>query len=240
MDIKKFKKRLDESFDELLTESMDMRVSDFNYPRNLETVGDVAHLLPTELPRKMVDKLYKNNFDAIAPDGHDYLEPKGILNFYVKMDEGSIEALQKEVYKVLKKYKIKHGKFGRIENSTSRDTLVTRLPILALPKDNTDKPPILNLSNTNADFVFSEILGFENQNYLFSFTVKELLNRLDSEEVKFKAGFDERKGFRQDEPDKVKIFDAGMNSNRIIQILERVREIALWAKKRGFTNLHVA
>jgi hypothetical protein len=240
----KLKKLLREG---LIVESMNVYIENFQYDDELETVGDISYFTV----RKIYGDFFKNgnypdeirnkiNADSISPDGGDYFNNTGIMNFYVgDLDVEVIKKILSYIYYILPEYGIELGevKWEKHTNGESKSGYrVIRIPIIENNWDGSDTPPDINLSNLNSIFIFKDVLGYDVEDYTFpDIHIPELLSNIRKAKVNVKSmnlkGGTEKHG---------NIYVNLPDEEYVIQTLGRIEDLALWARERGYTKLYVA
>lgn len=241
----KLKKSLREG---LLIESMDLYIDNYESPDvMLETILDMCHFLLYKVSGDVIKngdfpegvKVYHGD---IAPDGSDFDQETGTINFYVtNIDIKSIKKILSYIYYILPEYDVQLGQ-PRWEKYSEEDKeymgeheyRVIRIPVIENGFEVGDVPPELNLANGNANFIFGEVLEYEPDQYglFFDLTIPELLMKINTARKKIptmnlKGGWDIKGRIHRQLPDE----------DYVLRVLDRIEEIALWARERGFTVL---
>jgi len=232
----------------LLTESMNVMVSDYTYPEKVDTLGDIGYYLTKRL-HPLIEKLspeemdnWKKNrpMELVASDGDsDYFGKSGVLNFYTNgIPKGKIDNFLEAIKYYLDEAKIKYGSLVS-DTSQLYGTQVIRITILQSFVKHKDQPPELNLSNANARLVFGDLLGYEDLDSLYDVPARDVIVRIDS----YLKEFDIQRVTREPNVERSEggatFIDAGYSEEQIKMRLDQIRKIAHWAIDHDHENLHV-
>jgi hypothetical protein len=174
----------------VMNESMTLQIKGEDYTRH-DTLWDlstylqrIAYSILDKLPEDQKAYFQKNRpAELLTIDGLDDMNDskKGTLNLYYSgYTKNTLKLILKGVYMTLKKLNVQFGKF-RTEQSRTFKYQVVRIPILNISSEYKGAPE-LNMSNRNAFHIFHNVLQYEAEDdgYYFSFTAKELRDRVES------------------------------------------------------------
>jgi len=220
--------------------SMDVIVQDFDYPEKANIMGELAWIAGEKLPYKDLSeeerKEFQNNrvTEIVIPDGNDYFETSGIMNFYTSGLRP--ERIQQWLSSILETLKAKGAEITgptKQEKSRSMRGDVIRIPIGKITKKEHDSPPELNMSGSNAVYVFREILGYDfAEDALPNINAQDLLKRVDNA----------LRSMREPTPDDEE--EPGISVGRYTEPRARqrlliIKEIAEWAISHGYNKILV-
>lgn len=237
----------------LLYESMDVRVKDAKYENPMETVGDLAWYLGSKLG-KLLDSLNKDQKEyfsknrapefvvADGPGGgkeDSHFMNKGILNVYLKgIPTEYHQKIKDAAVYFLQDANVDHG--GVITNTSNAyggDTI--RITINKMPQSK-NRPPEINMSNGNADHIFSKVLNLDQYNVGYGYVIpaRELLIKIDNYNDEL-ADIDARLPTTHTGSGGASMISFGLDGNQIKQRLEKIRSIASWAIENNYDEIQV-
>ena len=230
-----------------ILESMDVRVKDAEYKNPLNDILSVCQYLSDSVYKIFTSfneeqkSYYSQNRvpELIAPDGNDYFQEKGIINFYLKPIHPSLtDKFIKAIKYYLQEANIKYGQFYE-EDSKSMASRVIRIPILQLPEENKDHPPEINLSNGNAHLIFTDVLGFKGiDDYHYLISARDLLMKIDNL-PDFVADANSRDDSISYGSGGSQFISFGYSGDQIRQRLEQIRKVAIWAIENHYDTIQV-
>jgi len=215
----------------LLSESMDVIVKNYDYPK-IKDLLSLSYAIDRELYKHIPEYKQSKHMYTLTIDGTNPSTTKGTLNFYTKgIPEESIPKILKGIQYYLEEYKITYGPF-RKELSKAYGTPVIRIPIKNIPIKK-EGPPKLNLANANAHYLFSNILGFHGENG-YNIPARDLLIKIDT------IGYVKSRPQQiYQQPGKATTIEAGYSKEMIEDRLEQIRKIAQWAIENGYDYISV-
>jgi hypothetical protein len=233
--------------------TMDVRVSDFDYPVSKKTISDIGNYLQnyilykTDFYNQLTDfeKAYwkKNKVpEFITMDGFDVDAETGTINIYlVGLPERTYSVIYDYLIKLLTKEGFKFEATENLEDSKMFKSKVMRIKVLDNPYANQieDKPPELNMANENAKLIFEKVLKYNLSDSFLEIPVFDIVNRINkiTEE---KIEENERPWSRNWGPGKVEMISGGLYSEDIKERLNRIKQIAQWALDHGYKRIYVA
>lgn len=237
----------------LLYESVDVRVKDAKYENPMETVGDLSWYLNSKLGQilqsmtpEQRDYFYKNKPpEFVMADGpsdgqeDSYFMNKGILNIYLRgIPTEYHQKIKDAALYFLKDANVDHG---AIITNTSKafggDTI--RITINQMPKS-VNNPPELNMSNGNAAHIFNNVLNLDQYDVGYGYVIpaRELLMKIEMYNTEL-ADMDARLPTNTVGSGGAKMISFGLDGDQIRYRLEKIRNIALWAIENDYDTIQV-
>ena len=234
----------------LLFESMDIRIKDAHYESPMKTVGDLAWHLMTKLSKviesmkpEQVEDYYKSKApELVYVDGpvsgeDSYFTNNGTINIYLK----GIPTEYHQKIKDAALYFIKDANvdYGTVITNTSNayggDTI--RIKINKMPESDAN-PPELNMSNGNTDHIFSKVLNLDQYNVGNGYLIpaRELLIKIDNYNDEL-ADMDARPSVTTTGSGGATMMSFGLDANQINQRLGKIRDIAMWAIENDYDTI---
>jgi hypothetical protein len=187
-----------------------------------------------------------------APDTshHDHDAPTGVINLYVKgMTKDSLKAFVSSTKRFLEKHNFDFDWPPTKEKSGVYKGDVVRFKINKNPNVQENPPPEMSLSNSNMRILL-RVLGYNDEANEDqpggTFSAKELmikaLNSKDKASQHTRAPYDsDMERFRNpDQPQRgPKMYDSGVDEERIERYLQGVYQIAAWAVQNGFDEIAI-
>jgi hypothetical protein len=262
--MKNLRRLIRENLNWVLDESMDMMVSDHGYEDDLDNILDICHYVIKKVANDLYPKLGLSDEekkkiggigDDFTPDGSDAFEQVGTMNFYVgNWSVDKIEKVLGYIKYILGEKDIELGdmKWERVKDKIDPKDFgdwgitdggesfrVIRIPIVKNgAAGQVGNPPVVNFSNTYANKIFGEILGFEGDGGGYSMNTADLLMKLNVAKKEMVT--------RTDIPDTVQHSVSGNIHNTIngkdyyFRAFDRIEEFAKWANKHGYNKITVA
>jgi hypothetical protein len=241
---------------QIINESVDVRVSDAEYPSTLNDLLELSFELNSKLwrtlkvspehgkyyqdtPHHIDGKFTKHPDGPVVVDGDDQFKTTGTLNLYLKPFHPEIkDKAVKAIKYMLDELNVKYGMFKE-ELDSSGEVRVVRIPVLQLPAvDHSKMPPEMNMSNGNAHHIFWDVLKIP-YDYSLTISARDLLMKIDQYDHDM-ADIDVRLP-TQSVGAKGSVFISGGLSGDAIRLrLDRLREIAMWAIKNHYDTIQVA
>ena len=249
---KSIKSIISEEIKKTLKESVDILIKDLPQDDKLYTLGDISHQMnyeigynfavkyDEEIKKKIIDAI--RGYSYITPDGDEYFNETGTINFYSHKFPEDLKAVVLSFLRyALMDRGIKMGKV-RIERKGQKSEVI-RIPIVSNSNKDTNDAPQLNLSNENAVFIFKEILGYEYKNDFEEYNeveiyVDELLNKINmAKSMLDYQGHPEKSTRDMSTP---KNIYANINGKDYIrEKLDQLENIAKYAKEHGYDELYL-
>lgn len=233
--------------------SQNVLVKDYNYPSPLNNIMDICNYLNYKIKYKIKDVLPKDEYEEwkkkgvvlefFAPDGNDYDKPVGTINNYVgNFPSYKIGWLVRETKISLKEIGMVIS--GVVSEDYKEDSLkgmirVIRWEISCNPNfyAKKDEPPDVNFSNANASMVKSLLqiaIGSDLDGGFSEFSAQNVIEAIDQKlNTLDNINKTVQKAFPNSDdliPDTITI------SERI----NRVKEVAEWAVKHGYSQIYFA
>ena len=188
------------------------------------------------------------SYETFSPDGYSSFDKRiGTINFYT---EGLLPKRIKLFVSKIKTFLENHNfnfKIGELEKRDDKDDVI-RIHILSNPEDDVEKelPPVIQYSNANMQGLF-DTLGLHDfsENYggvidvgKIILLIKNVSNKERESNVRMPYHSDMEQ-FRN--PDKEyngpTMIDGGMSVQGIDSRLEKLYELAVWAKNNGYKEI---
>ena len=157
-----------QQFSELITESMNVYVSGYDFNSEIKSIEDICGILERKVLHPILSKLPENEreqakvhpyYERIVPDGSYHSQGEQVINFYTAGFTPQTEAkMLQGINYFLKELGVK---FQQIAGGKSGmwNSNVVRFRIDDFKKTE-NPPPQLNLSNDNATLIFRDVLNF--------------------------------------------------------------------------------
>lgn len=258
--MKRIRKLIKETLQKMmLNEGDDLMVKDFPYEKELNTVGEISYyllwpisdkLLPTfNLTDEEMEKIRGFGND-ITPDGDDYFENTGTINFYTHdFPERTHDKIVSFIKYILSEKDIIVGdiekeaygeKFSpermREIGVNPDDTRVIRIPIVKNDSKTPEMPPNIHLSSGTFIKLFKDILDYDD--YQGDKDAVELLMKVRQA----KRGLAAKSAI----PDKSygtsqgNIHTTVKGKDYFENLLDAVEEFAQWTLDHGYRTVYIA
>lgn len=198
----------------------------------------------SEFPNKILTGEEKNSWlnsrptpEFLTTDGDDFDKKEGILNFYTG---GLSNENAKKILEFIKYYVGEYnGQItGEIREEESRiyKSKVFRIPVKI--KENLPNSPELNISNMNARAILVDVLNYPDEivDNTHQINANELLMKISSVE---ENDLQIQKGFREKQSGENSI-TFGLTTERIREILNKLKEIAEYAINNNYTYVSLS
>jgi hypothetical protein len=231
-------------FGDFIVETVNITIADQPLEEELENIHDIAWFLRRKIYYDFAssfDEAVKEQIsealrsDAITPDGGEHFKEVGTLNFYtVRYPKDLIPNTLSYIKYILKEHNIEIG-----ETRTDREdekTAVIRIPVISNEAVEEDPAPMVNLSNSNAKFIFCEILNMDEEYHNGSCSVYELMIKVKLAVVNLHK-HPEQSSYSQT---KSNIYTPVNGQDYIKHVLKRLEELATWANENGYISINIA
>jgi hypothetical protein len=230
-------------FGDFIVESVNVTIADMPMQDSLENILDIAWFL-----RKKIYYDFASNYDeavkeeiaealrgeCFTPDGTDAFSEVGTLNFYiVDYPKDLIPNTLSYIKYILKEHNIEIG-----ETRTDREgepSAVVRIPIKSNHALEEDPAPMVNLSNSNAKFIFCEVLNMDEEYHNGTCSIHELMVKV-KQAVANLHKYPEHSSYTQK---KSNIYTPVNGQDYIMDVLKRLEELASWANENGYISVHI-
>jgi hypothetical protein len=237
----------------LLFESMDVRIKDAHYESPMKTVGDLAWHLMIKLSKVIesmkpdqVKDYYKSKApDLVAVDGpgiggeDSYFTNNGTINIYLKgIPTEYHQKIKDAALYFIKDANVEYGTvITNSSNAYGGDTI--RIKINKMPESD-NNPPELNMSNGNTDHIFSKVLNLDQYNRGSGYLIpaRELLIKIDTYNDNL-SDMDARLPTVSKGSGGATFISYGLDADQINQRLEKIRSIAMWAIENDYDTIQV-
>lgn len=227
-----------------LNESMSLYISGHDYHGDINNLDDLAHQIKVKLinpiwyklspeDQQMIQKGGSMYHGIITPDGSHYLDGEQVLNFYTQGWKDVSKIIQGIKY-YLDELHVKYGPFKE-EKSGAFNGNVIRIPILEFKKTN-NSPPLLNMSNANAELIFHDLLGFDTEQHMSPVDVYHKIETLNKDQLDIHA----RDAYQTQNKGSAQVFHGGLSSSDIANRLEQIKKIAKWAIDNHYDQMYLA
>lgn len=238
------------------TATMSLHVVGLNRDSSFDTIMDIANALNNLLFGKLMDKTdkaYWDEFhsvgmqDTITIDGTNPDTKIGTINFYLDgIKQDRFRFFINSIYDYLNQNGIKTETF-RLETSNMYNVAVARIPIVENKRGETaDKPLEVQMANTNAHFIFKNVLGYTQDLWDDgTFDANELLKRINyyEGETKLPEGNQNQSAeisFEDMQNEDImsgRAANSRYNEAQVRERLAQIKKFCEWAISHGHTKL---
>ena len=228
-----------------LFESMSVYVKGHDYSSDIHNLDDISARLKKHVIDPLWYKIPEEERDAvknggsvshriISPDGSYYSNGNPIINLYTAgWSQESIDKIIQGIKYFLDEMRVKYGPF-KTESSGMYGGKVTRIPILDY-SPTSNSPPLLNLSNANANLIFGDILGIQERGSISPAELIMRISKIDKDKISIHA----QEPYSQQIPGRVTHIHGGIDEEGIKKRLNALQQIAKWAMDNHYDEIYV-
>lgn len=174
------------------------------------------------------------NPEGFGIDGYNTEAKEGILNFYPQgMPDQAIPKILKAIKYYLGEFGATFGEFKEDLSNLFRGEKVYRIPV-RIQRQNTNKPPQINMANKVARIIFNQILNYPSDTHTIQ--VNDLLFKLS-----MANDFNIKQATKEpiQQTGKVKVLEGEIDEERIRRHLQGLHELSQWAIQNHYDTLEL-